>query len=198
MSLLFRSLLSVLAVSHVSVGAALFPRATTSFDLQAFGTNNNGTTISESSVFYADGTAYVGSVKPANASAVYSIFLAQSTSDPTSLVISEANLTSGSNSTTNDVVGSLLSINTTATAYESVTFTSSDNSTNTTSSGLTTSGFRFYGSSLIWRDDNSSAMESLFYAWPVAGQEEEDIWILKWNTEKLIVSKSIPVALREE
>ena len=160
----------------------------------------------------------MGSVKPANASAVYSIFrkqfllpplvfisrelttdtVAQSTSDPTSLVISEANLTSGSNSTTNDVVGSLLSINTTATAYESVTFTSSDNSTNTTSSGLTTSGFRFYGSSLIWRDDNSSAMESLFYAWPVAGQEEEDIWILKWNTEKLIVSKSIPVALREE
>ncbi|KXT07208.1 hypothetical protein AC578_2454 [Pseudocercospora eumusae] len=127
------------------------------------------------------GGAYVGIAPPPNAGFSTNVTLSQNADDG-SITASPINSTTTGNWTTPK-----LAINNNSGAFESVKFSSGDNTT------LTTTGFDLWGTLLVWVSDSGDIITK-WYAEPVDDQKRT--WALKWNTDNSLSNSAVPVVLK--
>ncbi|KAI5851627.1 hypothetical protein DFP73DRAFT_629058 [Morchella snyderi] len=166
-------------VSAAAIGSVKRQTTDTTFGLYAYNKNITGLPV-----FYGDGIAYIGNVLPANlTNESVNVTFTPQTSDSTTWTASP---------NTTDVEWSTspyLYINPASGAFDSVGFV---NSTSDLPTGAVTSGFFFYGQSVMYQG-SSGSMDAKFWAEPTS---QKDLWILKWNSDGTSQGQSIPVVLK--
>ncbi|KAK4546389.1 hypothetical protein LTR36_002066 [Oleoguttula mirabilis] len=171
---LLAALSAVASIVHAR--AVVAERDTTSIgELYGYATNISGLPL-----FYGDGVAYIGNVRPQNISFATNVTFAevdeQLVASPTNLT-----LTTDGNWTT-----PRLFIDQTAGAFDSAGFTTSSNTT------VTTTGFTLFGTLLVW-ESTAGLLESKWYATPT---DQEGLWYLKWNVDNVLAMSAVPLVLK--
>lgn len=106
------------------------------------------------------------------------------TNPPVSMSGSSLTAQAVANTSTDPSIGSpKLYIDSTSGSFAQVGFTNDS----TTSESITTTGFTFLGTMLMWENDDGD-LESSWYAEPL--DQEGSVWKLLWNTDVDITSDS--------
>ncbi|KAF2231012.1 hypothetical protein EV356DRAFT_535836 [Viridothelium virens] len=166
-------------IAALAVGASKIEQrdALTIGRLYGYGTNIGGLPL-----FYGDGIAYLGKNAPSNVSLAMNVTFLHPSSSNMSVIADPLN------SNTTILTPPSLFINAAPNAVEPAGFITLDNTTNST----TETDFTIFGSALYFKN-SSGPIQAQFYASPT---DTDGTYVLKWNTNNIVESNSVPVTLK--